>query len=268
MRIYIPSSGRAKNQTTLEHLPESIQQKVVIVVPPAELEEYKKHNSWVRVEAPDIQAGIGPARQWCCKQEQYKVLMLDDDLVFATRRKDDLTKFRNADYAEIVDLFSRVEKNLDSFASVGVSTREGGNRYTHDKDYDTRLLRVLAYRTDILRTHKIRFDDIPVMEDFYVSLSLLTRGYRNVKLNHMVQNQNGSGLVGGCSQYRTMDVQALAAHQLHDKFPEFVSVVQKETKTAWGGGVRTDVRIAWKKALKSAGGIRREEFRQLDLLGK
>ena len=256
MRIFIPSSGRAQNQTTLEHLPEEIQQALVIVVPQEELEEYRKYNSFVKIKAPKIGMGIGPTRQWCCNQAESKVLMLDDDLVFATRREDDPTKFRDADYAEILDLFTKIEANLDNFASVGVSTREGGNRYTHDKDYDTRLLRILAYRTDVLREHNIRFDDIPVMEDFYVSLSLLTRGYRNVKLNHMVQNQNGSGLTGGCSQYRTMDVQALAAHQLHDKFPEFVTVVQKETKTAWGGGVRTDVRVGWKKALKSAGGIK------------
>lgn len=254
MKIFIPTSGRAENQTTLEHLPESIAQKVVLVVPPEELVEYSINHSWVKISAPDIPMGIGPARQWCCEfsSTDNKVLMLDDDLVFATRRDDDPTKFRDATEDEIVDLFNSIEANLNKFASVGVSTREGGNRDTSNRAYDTRLLRVLAYRTDILRDHDIRFDDIPVMEDFYVSLSLLTKGYRNVKLNHMVHNQNGSGMVGGCSQYRTMDVQALAAMTLQAKFPSFVTVVQKETKTAWGGGVRTDVRIGWKKALKSA----------------
>jgi hypothetical protein len=31
--------------------------------------------------------------------------------------------------------------------------------------------------------------------------------------------------------------------------PNIVSVVEKTTKTAWGGGTRMDVIIQWKKAL-------------------
>ena len=41
------------------------------------------------------------------------------------------------------------------------------------------------------------------------------------------------------------------AHELEVLHPDYVTVVDKTTKTSWGGGTRTDVRIAWKKAYES-----------------
>ena len=255
MRIYIPSTGRANKQTTVGSLPQSILDKTFLVVPRDQYDDYHKSvGHLVDIIAPALPQGIGPTRQWCVedclKSNDRKVLMLDDDLVFAMRRRDQPTKFTDAQDQDIVNAIAVLEASLDDYSHVGMSTREGGNRYTEPFDFNTRLLRVLGYRTDILDENDISFERIPVMEDFYVSLSLLTDGYTNAKLNWMVQNQNGSGLQGGCSTYRDMEMQALAAHTLHAAFPDFVTVVQKETKGAWGGGVRTDVRIQWKKALQ------------------
>ena len=250
MRIFIPSRGRWDRQSTANSLPPEIE--VVRVVPPDEYLQYNRYKHLGEVVAPEIPPGIGPCRQWCCEQDDHSVLMMDDDLVFATRRLDVPTKFRDSTHEEITNLVADIENMLLRYAHVGVATREGGNRDTNPLAYDTRLLRILAFRTDILAEEDIRFDQIPVMEDFYVGLSLLTRGYRNVKLNYMVHNQHGSGTEGGCSTYRDKEMQAQAAHKLADTFPQFVTAVQKETKGAWGGGVRTDVRIQWKKALASA----------------
>jgi hypothetical protein len=52
-----------------------------------------------------------------------------------------------------------------------------------------------------------------------------------------------------------MESQSKAAHALKERFPEFVNMVQKQTKTAWGGQARTDVIIQWKAAY--AEGLRR-----------
>ena len=41
------------------------------------------------------------------------------------------------------------------------------------------------------------------------------------------------------------------SNELAALHPDFVKVVEKYTKTSWGGGIRTDVRIAWKKAYES-----------------
>jgi hypothetical protein len=87
-----------------------------------------------------------------------------------------------------------------------------------------------------------------VMEDFDVALSLLTKGYENAIINTVAHNQKGSGAVGGCSVWRTPQVQAQAALKLAELYPGIVKVVEKTTKTAWGGGTRTDVTIQWKAA--------------------
>ena len=81
-------------------------------------------------------------------------------------------------------------------------------------------------------------------------LQSLTRGFSNVVLNDYCQNQGGSNTSGGCSTYRTPEVHADACYHLEELFPKFVTVVDKTTKAAWGGGTRKDVRVQWKKALE------------------
>jgi TET-Associated Glycosyltransferase len=251
MEIYIPTRGRVF-QETWSSLPKELQQVLYFVVP---------HNqtfiagSGVLRTPPEID-GIGPTRQWiidhALARNASKAVMLDDDLVFATRREDDPTKFRNSTAEDITLLFNDIEHYLNSFAHVGVATREGGNRDTSHTVVNTRLLRILAYRTDILRNRNIRFDRVELMEDFDVTLQLLEQGYPNVKINWIAHNQRSSNAPGGCSTYRTIEKQGLAAERLQQLHPRFVAVVTKQTKTAWNGKERQDVRIAWKNAFDSA----------------
>ena len=242
MEIFIPSSGRPNRQTTFDNLPKSLQERAILVVPEDEVKSYSKYP----VQGIPMK-GIGPTRQWCTENAVAKMVMLDDDLIFATRRRDNPTKFYNAQPDEIYDLFDRLEDVLTDYAHASVATREGGNRSIIPMLHNQRMLRVLAYDSHILRGNRIRFDRVPVMEDFDVTLQLLSKGYGNVILNHMVQNQNGSNLAGGCSQYRTMEVQEAGARGLAKLWPDYVKLVTKQTKTAWGGQARTDVVIQWKR---------------------
>jgi len=196
--------------------------------------------------------GIGMARQftvdWALSQENPKLLMLDDDLTFAIRRNDDPTKFTTPTDLDIIRVIEDVERKLNDYVHVAIAPREGGNRRTEAYVSNTRALRALAFRADKLCEYGVSFTDMEVMEDFYVQLSLLLLGEPHLTINWMVQNQGGSNSEGGCSTYRTMEVQAKAAETLQAKFPDFVRVVDKETKTAWGGQARKDVVIAWKSA--------------------
>lgn len=251
MLIAIPSRGRANKQTTFQSLLPSIRNSTFICVPFDEQSAYEHIGAELLVTPPEIK-GIGPTRQWLLDyahaQKEDKILMLDDDLVFAIRRHDDPTKFNTCTDQDIEALFADIEFQLDSYPHVSVGAREGGNRRTEKYCDNTRTLRALSYRVDALREYNIRFDTAEFMEDFTVSLELLTRGQTIRSINWMVQNQNGSNLAGGCSIYRTMERQAEAALALKKRFPNFVNVVTKVTKTAWGGQERTDVIIAWKKA--------------------
>jgi hypothetical protein len=254
MKIVIPSRGRPNKQTTIESLPKNLRKDVVLIVPINELHLYWHWGAHVelRDQAPGI-SGISDKRQWIAEQYGPKVCMVDDDLVFAMRRDDDPTKFRTALDQDIELLFGSIESGLENYAHVGVSGREGANRKIDPLIEVGRMTRILGYRTDVLQKEGCRFDRLQFMQDFDMTLQLLRRGYPNCIINWAVQNQGGSNSEGGCSTIRTPEAHAVAANGLASLHPEFVSVVEKTTKTAWGGGVRTDVRVQWKEAFKSAG---------------
>jgi hypothetical protein len=177
--------------------------------------------------------------------------MLDDDLVFFKRRIDDPTKLRDIENAELIEMFHLIEKTIMwTHAHVGIAAREGANRNTDEFMDNTRIMRVLGYDREVLLRLGIRFDEMEVMEDFHVALSLLERGYANRVLNTYANNQGGSGSSGGCSHFRTMDLHAANAEKLAALHPQFVTVVEKTTKGSFGGGTRKDVRIQWKEAYK------------------
>jgi hypothetical protein len=245
MRIFVVTYGRIGKQVTWRNLPPSVRERATLLVDSTEADS---HGDIPVTVLPSGLRGIGAVRQWMVDNSPKKVLMLDDDLRFVMRREDDRKLLRQPKEGEVEAMFEAIERELDDHPLVGVASREGANRNTEKRIFNTRILRVLAYRTDTMRQHGIRFDRVPVMEDFDVALQLLGNGYQNVVLNDWAHNQEGSGLKGGCSTYRTMEMQAQAAHELARLHPGVVRVVQKSTKTAWGGGTRTDVIVAWKQA--------------------
>jgi hypothetical protein len=258
MRIYIPTRGRASYQLTYKNLPVHIREQVIFIVDSnTEAAILSRHfiippriliTNGVRV-------GIGPARDTAIADALMNgenCLMMDDDLTFAMRRGDYPTKFKPPVPNEITNAILEMEHQLNYYAMVAMSHREGANRRTEPWIQNTRALRVLGYNTRILAAEGIKFSDMEFMEDFHVQLALLTRGYETGHLNWMVHNQPGSNTLGGCSEYRTLERQKLAAEALKAKYPDFVDVVVKQTKTSWKGETRHDVRIKWAAAYESA----------------
>jgi hypothetical protein len=198
--------------------------------------------------------GIAYKRQWIMENvgTADAICMLDDDLTFFKRRTDDPTKLEDITPLELQDKFRHMENLLlGKYPHVGFAAREGANRVTTPLIENTRIMRVLGYNRATLAREGITFGRMKVMEDFDVALALLTKGYENAIINTVAHNQKGSGTVGGCSVWRTPQIQAQAAHKLAELYPGIVKVVEKTTKTAWGGGTRTDVTIQWKAAYRS-----------------
>jgi hypothetical protein len=256
MDIVIPTRGRYKQQETLKHLLDA-GLYVTLVVPKDEYYAglysfYEELHQVTVVPYPGLE-GIAYKRQWIMETvgKQDAICMLDDDLTFFKRRTDAPDKLEDITPVELRAAFNKMEcLLLDAFPHVGFAAREGANRVIASFIYNTRIMRVLGYNRRVLKKEGIAFGRIKVMEDFDVALSLLTKGYENVIINTVAHNQKGSGAVGGCSAWRTPQVQAQAALRLSELYPGIVKVVEKTTKTAWGGGTRTDVTIQWKKAYK------------------
>lgn len=253
MHIFIPTYGRHDKQHTFKHLPKSIQDRTILVVQEREQHLYDDYSCLV---LPKNIKTISPARQWIMDYARdvgwKKICMLDDDLRFDARRMDDNGKFVVATSKQIVSMFKRIEKSLDKYAHVGILAREGGNRITVPTVEATRMMRVLAYRTDIYHNEEIKFDRLPLQEDFDVTLQLLRKGYPNLILCEWVQGQGTSNAAGGCSHFRTIELHNKNAQKLAKLHAPFVKVVEKQTKGAWGGLPRLDVHVQWKRAFNES----------------
>lgn len=252
MDLFVLTYGRAtpERQHTLRQL-NAAGLRACLVIQAREAGEYLWYSSGdIAVLPPDITT-IAPSRQYIHEfLASEKYVMLDDDLHFFKRRKDDKTKFITIFPDELVQMFDDIEHTLDEYPHVGIASREGGNRITSSITFNTRIMRLLAYKRSAVLG---RFSDMEVMEDFHVALSMLQAGRQNVLLNNYCHNQaEGSNAAGGCSHFRTPELQARNAHRLADIHKPFVTVIEKKTKTAWGGGKRTDVRIQWKAAYESS----------------
>lgn len=255
MQVIIHTYGRARKefQHTLHQLVnDGI--KPILVVQAREFGKYEWYDGYIHY-LPDHITTLTPTRDWIIHDMEGPdhVVFMDDDLHFAVRRGDDRSKFRQPREGDLQQMLMHMDAALANFPMVGIGAREGGNRVTESRVFNTRIMRVLAFRRSYLREKMITFSPMTVMEDFHVNLQILRSGADTCVLNDWVSNQaGGSNAPGGCSHYRTDAVQTASAHKLAALHPGFVRVVQKATKTAWGGGTRTDVMVQWKAARRSA----------------
>lgn len=259
MQIFIPTYGRAARQVTWASLPAALRARTTLVVQARERQLYTAYPTAV---LPDNVRTIAATREWIVFKHFPKVargeklVMLDDDLKFQTRRKDDPGKFLESTDKEKLALFAALERALDRYVHVGVVPREGGNRAVAGDMECTRMMRVLGYYVPTLQKLKVSFlrgGPQFTLEDFDMLLQLLRAGYKNLVLTAWCQGQGSSNEQGGCASYRTLELHNKNARLLAELHPDYVRTVQKTTKTAWGGATRTDVVVAWKKAYLSSG---------------
>ena len=255
MKLFIPTYKRTERQLTWNNLPESVQEYTYLVCPEEEVEVHTKANRQV-IGTPKTIKGIAQTRQWVIENsDDDQVFFADDDQSFKTREEGSykLRAMVEEDYTEMV---LSVLENLKEYNAVGISAQAGNNRsFPKTIISPGRMYNMYAFNRNVLLDNDIRFDTMTVMEDFHVTLSLLKMGMPNAILQNWCWSSPGSNAAGGCSTYRSADVQRDGALQLAQLHAPFVTVVEKESK-AWGNGLekRTDVRIAWKKALLSGGG--------------
>lgn len=274
VQVYVPTRGRVglSTQVTLREFLELSQHRPILVCPPEEVARHRQYHPRVLACGKE---GIGPTRQWILETSRADVVvMADDDMYFFYRPDIHSVKLeRPAAIDPILELIRGLV--ADGYVHGGVGARQGNNT----KDLTTARKGIVwhppagrdecimendrvnnfhfLHRETVLKAGA-RFDALPVMEDFHFTLSMLKAGWPNAVLHSWVWNQRGSGAVGGCSTYRTATVQAEGAEGLKAAFPEFVRVVEKESKDtspAWKDfKVRKDVVVQWERAYKSSQG--------------
>ena len=247
--ILMPTRGRTYAvRSLLNSLSKGMMARTVVCCHQDELLFWQKKTEHVLAVPCE---GIGPTRQWLMQwfSKQYDcIVMLDDDLSFCTRDDMTTTKLHEATLAEVEHAIRTMVHLTGEYGSCGMSPRSGNQNELPAVTFNKRTFSAYAFNPALLLDHGIRWDRLHLMEDFYVFLSLMTRGYDVPQVND-VCFRNISNTAGGCSIYRNAANQAKAAQQLAALFPDFVRLVTKTTKHAWfEGGERTDVNIQWKKA--------------------
>jgi len=260
MQLLIPTYKRHdfKLARTLRAWPKTL--PVTVVVQPQELEGYQALIARLELKYADFMVlpeglkGIARTRDYIMKTASHKhICMIDDDLQFLIRRGEGVY-LRGATDDEISDMFGLLDKWLNEHAHCAISMREGNNRVTEPFVHTGRGIRIVAYDRELVNKLGCRFrEEVDTKEDLDMTLQLLRKGYPNRISFFYAQGQTSSNSPGGLSEYRDEERNRIASEALHALHPEFVRVVKKETKTAWGGGERTDVSIQWKKALMSSG---------------
>lgn len=260
MKIYIPTQGRIDKQKTVDRIgPDNCEEfDVTLVCPPDEAKELRSRYPHVTV-VPCKVKGIAGTRQWILeharKNDEGVILMLDDDLstwrMRGEQKPDGQWKYTKATEKEIRNGLRVFDQLMQNYAHGSIGHALFAQTQPHLK-YNSRMLRALAYNMRLM-PKDIKFR-LKVMEDFDIALQLFTRGFESVSTYSLVQDQHQNNSDGGCSVYRTDEVQAKAAHDLAELWPEYVTVVTRTPKREWiGMPVRTDVRVNWRKAAKAGG---------------
>lgn len=255
MHLFIPTRGRIDKQTTWDNFPESLRKFTTLICPENEVEEHRKRGRNVRGR-PDYVKGISASRQYIMEScPDDKFIMIDDDMKFFIRASEEAWNLKKAEGEEVTALFQKMWGLLggnDGYAAVGISTRQNINTwYPHHIAENCKINGVMGFSRSCIEELGVRFDDVNIQEDYHIVLSLLEAGYPNALIVDAAWNQSGeSGAPGGCSTYRTKELQEAGSWRLAELHPDFVEVVEKRQKTGWGdlGSTRIDVKVYWKRA--------------------
>lgn len=252
LQIYIPSRSRFERSLTLEALDnEWPREHVYLVVPAKQTKEYrtlaKKHDVQL-LPCPDD--GIALTRLFCGNHAKDKFLMMDDDLRFAMRESGEDWHLYPFLPGDMNGMLHYLEKILDKYVHIAISARGSnhGMRQYYPGKIATRPLRVLGYRKkQFLACEHGR---VSIMEDFDVTLQLLSKGYPNYVSLHYAQDQYKTQIPGGCSDYRDHELHAANVRKMAKLYPKWIKLVEKNNSTGGAFGKRLEANIKWQAALE------------------
>jgi hypothetical protein len=275
MNLYIMTRGRIGAQRTYDSIPYSWRDRTYLVVPeeemglhftlggdddlgkaiptiavPAYVDNYSKKMKYI------IEDGMRDENECCC--------ILDDDLIFSHQIpkglnpdgtvKMGLKTLEGADTERLLTLFGYMELLLEDTALVGVHPRQMGHLQKPPYNENGKVICIQGINRRLVGTIP-DIDRFPILADVVLNATLLERGQGNKIMTTWFHDWGSCNAPGGCSLYRTPEMQAEACYWLEERFGPYIKAVEKEAKDGWLGGKRVDFRGQW-KALYKAGAAR------------
>ena len=259
MNIYIPTRGRVNKQTTFNSLPAPYQTKTKLVVDAKEEAEYRETYGKEHVMVlPKTCKGIAYIRQHIMENaDDNHIIMLDDDLRFNYKTPEG--RILTSPLGKVTPGFKLIEKWLHSgLVHCGLIPRFlwWSKPYSEMYRENSRMMHFLGYNVDAVLEAGCDFTKNVTrkfsMDDFYMTLQLITKGHKNRVSLRYFTNPSVSNSAGGASEWRTIDSHNYSANKLGKMFPDCVTVKEKH---GWKGmeGSRFDVVINWRRAAAMGG---------------
>lgn len=252
LRIVIPTYRRSDHQVTFSHIPTKWHGRTTFVVDEHDrrrMEPIFGHTAAEYLVVPPEVTTIAAKRAWIISQTQWnKVLMLDDDLRFCSRRTG--SGLPTALTEEVHDVLCAVEDKLDTVVHCGISSRQGNNHFDEGWNPIKRMMYALGWRTDTMR-EVCELGRINTREDFDYTLQLLRRGFPNEVYGYICVDQRYDK-DGGCkAEGRTVERSNADAELLARLHPGLVKIKEKAYKTSVP---RKEVVVQWARAYEQGRG--------------
>lgn len=250
MKLLIMTRGRVGKQITLSAIPEDWRDRTYLVIP---WEEKGLHDHQCLV-APDWVTNYSQKFQFCLDYaflDQQKIVIMDDDLSFSERDTSVAGKVRFTkiwDQNVLSRAFSYMEELLDTTALVSMHPRQMAHQAPFPYKENGKVICIQAVNRDLADPIP-KVDEYPILADVFLNCALLSRGLGNKLITTVVQDHASCQAPGGCSIYRTPEMQRQAVEAVAAAYPDFATVVFKKAKQAnWMGDEgRYDLRVQWKK---------------------
>ena len=262
MNIYIMTRGRVGRQHTWNALPDELREKTYIVCPKDEAYLHGQHGIRAAhiIRSPDWVKNYSDKFKYLVELDDGndKAVIIDDDLKFSIpkmvyspskgNRQSPIRRLQTVGDQDvsIATGFDYMEHLLDSTALVSFHPRQMG--HTKDAPFveNGKVVCVQGINRDLVG-HIPDLNRFPILADVILNATLLERGVGNKLITTLFIDWYPCQAPGGCSETRTLEMQAEACHWLEERFGPYIKAVEKEAASGWLGGKRVDFRGQWKK---------------------
>lgn len=258
MNLYIMSRGRAGKVTTLASIPESWRGRTYLVVPDAEAVQYAvEHHADCNILPAALDVTNYSQKFQSILDDRMgdgldKAVILDDDLVFSAREGKSLKTIR--DSSRLEKLWHDMEVLLEKYPLVGVHPRAMGQNAPPGYVENGRIICIQGINRRLIGD--VHVADHPILADVFLNCALLARGMPNAIITDFFQDHGPCQAPGGCSIYRTSEMQERAIDDLCRLYPGYIKKVYRKPKVAgWmvgEDGTRVEFTGQWKKLYAAA----------------
>jgi hypothetical protein len=272
-KIFIPSYKRAdrllSKPNTLDYIPEDLKGNTVIVIRKEEtrdymrvLEKYSNRKGKQREEIMkflsfsdihNVKETRDAIIDYAIEQKLEYIIVIDDDLKLAHRPFFDYKTDLPNKYEEMTkQQFYKMVRELLYYCNevvplTGITGRQFSNTKLDYYSENTRIIQLFCMYIPVIASEGLRYGnfDGEFMSDYFFTLSLLTKGYKNICFNHSTRDDNMQ-TEGGCQTYRTAELLSDSAKKLYKCFPDIVTLKWKNNGAFNEKHIGVSVR--WKKA--------------------